>query len=105
MTNLLTNAIEHTRGHITVRSSRENGSAVFTVCDTGPGITPDDLPHLFERFYCANRSRSDGAQHHGLGLAISKAIVEAHGGVLEVSSNPGNGATFVMRLAGISSVD
>lgn len=100
MTNLLTNAIEHTRSQITVRSRRENGSAVFAVSDTGPGIAHDDLPHLFERFYRANRSRSDGAQHNGLGLAISKAIVEAHGGTLEVSSAAGEGATFVMRLAG-----
>ncbi|MEA3213564.1 MAG: two-component system, OmpR family, sensor kinase [Chthoniobacter sp.] len=98
ITNLLTNAIEHTNSQITVRSYRENGSAVFTVSDNGPGIPPDHLPHLFKRFYRANRSRSDGGEHNGLGLAISKAIVEAHSGSLELQSRPGDGATFTMRL-------
>jgi heavy metal sensor kinase len=101
MTNLLTNAIEHARSHITVRSQSDSGTVTLMVSDDGPGIQPEDLPHLFERFYRANRARSDGRQHNGLGLAISKAIVEAHSGVLEVSSAPGEGATFVMRFPAV----
>jgi heavy metal sensor kinase len=98
VTNLLSNAIEHTSDRVTLRTRTEDGSVVLTVSDTGPGIAPEDQPHVFERFYRANASRSDGAQHSGLGLAISQAIVGAHGGALEVSSPPGEGATFTMRL-------
>jgi len=72
------------------------GSVALTVADTGEGIPPADLPHIFERFYRADKSRSAGRS--GLGLAISKAIVEAHGGTLAVSSQPGAGATFTLRL-------
>lgn len=100
VTNLLTNAIQynHPRGRVLLRARAEHGLAVLSVSDTGPGIAAEDLPHVFERFYRADKSRSTAAGRTGLGLAISKAIVEAHGGALEVSSSPGAGTTFTLRL-------
>jgi two-component system OmpR family sensor kinase len=98
VTNLLSNAIHHNRpnGEVRVTTKAEDGSVILSVIDTGPGIAPEDLPHLFKRFYRADKARSAGGS--GLGLAISKAIVEAHGGALEVASQPGEGATFSLRL-------
>jgi len=100
VTNLVMNAIEYNRpgGEVKVAVSQENGSAVLTVSDNGPGIAGEDLPHVFERFYRADKSRTSAEGHTGLGLAICKAIVEAHGGWVEVSSAPGEGATFTIRL-------
>ena len=69
---------------------------LLAVSDTGSGISSADLPHVFERFYRADQSRSSGQT--GLGLAISKAIVEAHGGTIEVSSKPPAGTTFTVVL-------
>jgi signal transduction histidine kinase len=66
------------------------------VGDTGAGISAEYLPRIFERFYRADKSRSSG--NAGLGVAISKAIVEAHGGVIEVSSEPGAGTTVEVGL-------
>src|SRR5438552_2259989 len=96
VTNLLTNALHYNRpnGEIRVRSGSENGAGVVTIADTGPGIAAGDLPHLFERFYRADPSRSRAAGRSGLGLAICKAIVDADGGHIEVSSQIGAGATF-----------
>ena len=100
ITNLLTNAIHYNRpnGEIRVRVSAEPESAVLTVADTGRGIAEKDLPHIFERFYRADKSRSRADGHFGLGLAICKAIVEADGGRIEVASQPGVGTTFTVRL-------
>jgi heavy metal sensor kinase len=99
-TNLLTNAIQYTRngGKIQISTAAQNGSAVLTVTDTGTGIPPEDLPHIFERFYRADKSRSRLQGHSGLGLAICKAIVDAHGGTIDVSSQPGAGSSFVVKL-------
>ena len=98
VTNLLTNAVEHNRsgGEVKLSVQREGGLAVLCVSDTGSGISAEDLPHIFERFYRAEKSRSSG--NAGLGLAISKAIIEGHGGSIEVSSQPDQGATFTVRL-------
>ncbi|HTV38978.1 MAG TPA: ATP-binding protein [Candidatus Sulfotelmatobacter sp.] len=98
VTNLLTNAIEynHDGGEVKVATHREDNMAVLTVSDTGRGIPPEDLPRVFERFYRADRSRSSG--NAGLGLAISKAIVSAHGGTIEVASEEHAGAVFTVRL-------
>jgi len=98
ITNLLTNAIHynHEGGEVRIATQQQASSVALTVADTGQGIPSADLPHIFERFYRADKSRSAGRT--GLGLAISKAIVEAHGGTLEVSSQPGAGASFTVRL-------
>ena len=98
--NLLTNAIYYNRPHgeIRVRTHLENGAAILTVADTGQGIAAEDLPHIFERFYRADKSRARAEGRSGLGLAIGKAIVTAHGGSLEVSSQPGVGTTFTVKL-------
>jgi heavy metal sensor kinase len=98
ITNLLTNAIHYNTedGQVKISGESQNGTATLTVSDTGTGISPEDLPRVFDRFYRADASRSSG--HAGLGLAISKAIVEAHGGTIEVTSELGVGTTFTMRL-------
>jgi heavy metal sensor kinase len=102
VTNLLSNAIHfnHEKGEVRVRTHGENGNAFLTVEDTGVGIPAEDLPHIFERFYRVDKSRSRIQGKTGLGLAICKAIVEAHGGTLEVKSQPGAGSAFVVRLLG-----
>lgn len=98
ITNLLTNAIVHNNpgGEVRVSTQRENGSVRLTVADKGPGIAPEDLPHIFERFYRADKSRSRGGT--GLGLAISSAILKAHAGDIQAASEPGRGAVFTLRL-------
>lgn len=94
--NLVSNAIDYSPAGATVRidCSRTPAAAVLSVSDNGPGIDPADLPHLFDRFYRASRSRTRDSGHAGIGLALCKAIAEAHGGTLSVSSTPGQGATF-----------
>ena len=69
-----------------------------TVADTGTGIMPEDLPHVFERFYRADKSRDRATRGAGLGLAIARQIVELHGSSLEVRSRPGEGARFSFVL-------
>ncbi len=100
ITNLLTNAIHHNKDHGEVRVSMQlqNDTVILAVADTGLGISTEDLPHVFERFYRADKSRSGSSGRTGLGLAISKAIVEAHGATIEVSSELGTGTTFLVRL-------
>jgi K+-sensing histidine kinase KdpD len=101
--NLLGNAIKFTPkgGRVTLEASIEQGRAVFRVIDTGVGIPADRLPHIFERFWQGQRGDRNGV---GLGLAITKAIVEAHGGKIEVESAPGQGSTFSVQLPGPASV-
>ena len=98
ITNLLTNAIQYTQegGEVRLMAQSQNGMATLAVSNTGRGIPAGDLPHLFERFYRADPSRTSG--NTGLGLAISRAIVEAHGGTIEVASRPDAGTTFTIRL-------
>lgn len=100
VTNLVSNALEYNRpgGSVQVRLTAEPGAALLEVSDTGQGIAPEDLPHIFERFYRADKARSNAAGHCGLGLAITKAIVEAHGGSIDVKSEPSQGSTFTVRL-------
>jgi heavy metal sensor kinase len=101
---LIDNAIRHTPagGSVGVQAARENADTVLRVQDTGEGIAAADLPHIFERFYRADRVRSSGSGF-GLGLSIAQAIAQAHGAKIEVESAPGKGSTFVLRLAAVSS--
>jgi two-component system, OmpR family, sensor kinase len=100
ITNLLSNAIQHTPpgGDVTLQVRQEGSTTLVTVSDTGPGIAAKDLPHIFERFYRADTARSGSAGRTGLGLSIAKAIVEAHGGSITAESEAGKGAKFVVRL-------
>lgn len=95
--NLLDNAVKYTEcGGITVSAHEENCRAVIEIADTGVGIPVEHLPHIFERFYRADSSRS--SRGAGLGLAIAAQIVQGHGGRLEVQSEAGAGTKFTVRL-------
>jgi signal transduction histidine kinase len=104
--NLVSNAIKYTPpgGKVTLGLACVNGWARFSVADTGVGIPPQDLPHVFDRFYRVDKSRTrppgDGTQPggSGLGLSIAKWIAQAHGGRLEVSSQIGKGSVFYLWL-------
>lgn len=102
LTNLLTNAIKYTSsgGTVDIESALDGARVVLTVRDTGMGIAPGDLPHIFDRFWRADaaRSRTGSRPGSGLGLAISKWIAEAHGGTIIVKSRPGRGTTFTVSL-------
>jgi signal transduction histidine kinase len=95
--NLVGNAIKFTpeRGKVSLRAWRDNGDILFEVADTGPGVPPKQLSHLFEKFWQANRADRRGV---GLGLPIAKGIVDAHGGRLWVVSDPGKGSRFYVAL-------
>ena len=95
---LLDNALTYTPddGSITVRVARAGGQARLEVRDSGPGIAPADLPHLFERFYRADKARRSGGT--GLGLAIGRWIAAAHGGRLTAANAPEGGALFTVTL-------
>lgn len=97
--NLLSNALRHTPrdGDVFIRIRRLGNAVELVVADTGPGIRPADLPHLFERFYRADpaRGRAGGS---GLGLAIAKQWVEAHNGTIHAANRPAGGAEFTVRL-------
>jgi heavy metal sensor kinase len=99
--NLLDNAIKYTdpRGRITLGLKTENREAVITVSDTGRGIPPEDLPHIFQRFFRRSaKTAARTAAGFGLGMSIVKWIVDSHGGKIEVQSEVGKGTTFTVRL-------
>lgn len=98
--NLLDNARRHTPagGSITLGARAEGAWLIAWVSDTGVGINPQNLPHIFERFYRVDRSRSASSGGSGLGLAIIKAIVVAHGGTVWAQSTPGQGTTIFFKL-------
>jgi heavy metal sensor kinase len=105
--NLLDNAIKHSSPGQTVKMILEkNGSGpVLKVEDTGCGISEQDLPHIFDRFFRTDRSRSRQVPGSGLGLSISKWIVDAHGGSITVESKLGNGSTFTVQLPGANETE
>ncbi len=105
--NVVNNAIRNTDagGRVTIAARPEgDGSLSVSVADDGAGIDPTDLPHIFERFYRTDQSRNRGIEGAGLGLAITRAIIEAHGGAVAVTSDGiGRGATVTIRLPVASS--
>ncbi|MBI3359706.1 MAG: HAMP domain-containing protein [Chloroflexi bacterium] len=98
--NLLSNALRHTPagGTITTSAEQRDGRVLISVRDTGTGIAPEDLPHVFDRFYRADRSRARATGGSGLGLTIAKQIVEAHEGQIWAQSWLGAGSTFAFSL-------
>ena len=97
---LISNALRYTppQGSITVAAKTDRAGVTIEVADTGSGIAPEDLPHVFDRFYRADKSRARESGGSGLGLAIAKGLVEAHGGSIAVRSEMGNGTQFNVRL-------
>lgn len=97
---LLDNALKYTPagGQVTLGLQRHDGSTEIIVRDTGVGIPPEDLPHVFERFYRADPARSRDPGGTGLGLSIAHWIVEEHGGHISLTSEPGRGTTAVVSL-------
>jgi len=99
--NLIANAIQYTpqNGDVFLSLAKVGNQARIVCRDTGPGIPAEDLPHIFERFYRAEKSRTRGhSTGFGLGLSITKWIVEHHGGRIEVASKEGQGTTFAIWL-------
>ena len=98
--NLVDNAIKYNRpgGSVQLVASVEGDSIGIKVADTGMGISAEALPHVFDRFYRVDRSRSRERGGSGLGLAIVKKIAEDHGGTVSVDSMPGQGSTFHLSL-------
>ncbi len=100
VTNLIDNALRYTPtgGRVTVHVDRGDGRVLVKVSDTGPGIAPEDIPFLFERFWRGDRSRNRHSGGSGLGLAIVKQLVALHGGDVAVESQVGQGSTFTVSL-------
>ena len=100
LANLLDNALKFSPPGATVRMrlATEGAQALISVIDDGPGLRSDELAHLFERFYRGSAARTGAAAGVGLGLALSQAIVQAHGGSIEAASPPEGGAVFTVRL-------
>src|SRR5438046_10026417 len=98
LANLLDNAIKYTGpgGKVEVGASQKDGEIVITVQDTGVGISPEDLPRIWDRLYRADKSRNEKGL--GLGLSLVKAVIQAHHGSVEVTSEPDRGSVFTVRL-------
>ena len=98
-TNLISNALHYTleQGYIEIITSHEGNQILVSVQDTGVGIAPDQLEHIFDRFWRADRSRAYGSGF-GLGLAIAQNIAQNHGGAIALTSQLGAGSCFTVRL-------
>jgi two-component system, OmpR family, sensor kinase len=98
--NLIDNAVRHSDAgaRITLTLATDGGAAIVRVSDTGCGIAPEHLPRIFDRFYRADEARSRGVGKAGLGLAITRSLIERNDGVIGVESEPGRGTTFTIRL-------
>jgi signal transduction histidine kinase len=104
LTNLVTNAVRHAGpdATITLRGAREGGRVAMEVVDDGPGISPDELPYVFDRMFRGSRARTDAAGGAGLGLAIAASLTRAMGGDISVESEPGRGAAFKVLLPAVA---
>jgi signal transduction histidine kinase len=100
LNNLVGNALRHTppEGEVQIKARRVRGNVEICVSDTGEGIPEEDLPHIFESFYRGEKSRSRKTGGAGLGLAISRGIIQAHGGDIRVESTPGKGTAFIFTF-------
>ena len=98
--NLIENAIKFSQegGTLTICVTPDEGKLEVKVVDTGIGIAEDELPNLFQRFYCVDKSRSGRAKSSGLGLAIAHRILQLHGSNIGVQSTPGKGSCFFFSL-------
>ena len=98
--NLIINALRYTSegGQIMLQARAHPNGVLLSVADTGSGIPPEDLPHIFDRFYRGDSARQSDNGESGLGLAIAKSLVEAHGGAIAVTSTVGQGTTFEIFL-------
>lgn len=98
--NLVDNAVKYTQDGsvITVSACRREGFAAISVTDDGPGIAPDLQPHVFEMFYTGEHKVADSRRSLGLGLALCKAIVDAHGGTITLTDNPPHGCNFTFTV-------
>lgn len=96
LSNLIANALQYTpaEGHINIHVASTNEEVEFTITDSGPGISEEDLDRIFERFYRRDQSRSRDTGGSGLGLSIAKSLVERQGGRIAVESQPGKGSSF-----------
>ena len=99
LVNILSNAIKysHDGNKVYVQTEEKDGNIQITIKDSGIGISPEDLPHVFDGFY-RGKTGQEMASGHGIGLAVSRQIVEAHNGAIAVESEPGKGTTFVVSL-------
>lgn len=100
LVNIVGNAVKYSRegSRVEVTVTAEGDEVRIAVADSGPGIGPEDLPHIFEAFYTVQPGGVAGERGSGLGLAVSRRIIEAHGGGIAVQSTPGKGSTFVITL-------
>ncbi|HNG22221.1 MAG TPA: ATP-binding protein, partial [Candidatus Obscuribacter sp.] len=100
ITNILTNAVNYTPegGAVSVTSRLIEGKVSVRIQDTGVGIEPADLPHIFERFYRADKARTRETGGTGLGLAITREIIARHHGTVDVESTVGKGSSFTIQL-------
>jgi signal transduction histidine kinase len=98
--NLLSNALTYTGagGKVTLRVTATGSDAQLTVSDTGIGIAPEHIAHIFERFYRVDTARSRATGGTGLGLSIAEWVVRMHHGTIHVESQPGQGSTFIVQL-------
>jgi signal transduction histidine kinase len=98
LTNLLDNAIRHSRGQVRLRAQHVNGDIRFEIADDGPGFASEDLPRVFEPLFRSDQARATAMGGTGLGLAIARRLARAHGGDVEAANNPGGGARTTVVL-------